>query len=327
VSNAVKFTEQGRVTIRLRSRHNAHHNLLIEVEDTGPGISSVDQQRLFKPFEQLSAGISSHGGTGLGLAIVYQFVQLMEGDISVESQMGKGSLFCVKLPLNEADEADIIRLSGERHGVVTGVVPQQSSRRILIAEDQRDSQILLSRVMTDLGLEVKIARDGKECIQIFEDWKPDLIWMDQRMPIMDGVKATQHIRALPGGDEVKIVAVTASALKEQETTLRASGMDDYISKPYHFEEIYRCLEKQLGLTYIYAEQPSEPEAPLVAPPREQLLGLYHLIEVGLVFEIQEQASRLQAENEAFIPFAQQLLKLAKGFNIEGLNSFITQYLK
>ncbi len=327
VSNAVKFTELGRVTIRLRSRHNAHHNLLIEVEDTGPGISSVDQQRLFKPFEQLSAGTSSQGGTGLGLAIVYQFVQLMQGDISVESQTGKGSLFRVKLPLNEADEADITQLSGERHGAVAGIVPQQSSRRILIAEDQQDNQILLSRLMTDIGLEVKVAQNGKECIQIFEDWKPDLIWMDQRMPIMDGVEATQHIRALPGGDEVKIVAITASALKEQETTLRASGIDDYVSKPYQFEEIYRCLEKQLGLTCVYAEETSEPEAPMVAPPREQLLELNQLIEVGLVFEIQEIASRLQAENEALTPFAQQLMKLAKGFDIEGVNSFIKEYLK
>ncbi len=326
VSNAVKFTELGSVTIRLRNWHNAHHKLLIEVEDTGPGISSFDQQRLFKPFEQLSAGTSSHGGTGLGLTIVYQFVQLMQGDISVESQTGKGSLFRVKLPLNEADEVDIKRLSGERHGAVAGIAPQQSSRKILIAEDQQDNQILLSRLMTDLGLEVKVAQNGKECIQIFEDWKPDLIWMDQRMPIMDGDEATQQIRALPGGGEVKIVAVTASALKEQEATLRASGMDDYVSKPYHFEEIYHCLEKQLGLTYIYAEEANEPEIPMVVPPREQLLELNQLIEVGQVFEIQEQASRLQSENEAFIPFAQQLMKLAKGFDIEGLNTFITQYL-
>ncbi len=328
VSNAVKFTEQGGVTIRLRSKHNAHHHLLIEVEDTGPGISKKDQQRLFKPFEQLSSGSSSQGGTGLGLAIVHQFVQLMVGNVSVESKPGKGALFRVELPLNEPDdEAEMIRLSDESHGAVAGLAPGQATRRILIVEDQRDNQILLARLMTDLGLEVKVAQNGEECIQIFQHWKPDLIWMDRRMPVMDGVEATRRIRELPGGEQVKVVAVTASALKDQEEALRTSGIDDYVSKPYRFEEIYHSLEKQLGLTLLYAEAESECEAVLVIPPSEQLHELYQLADVGLVFEIQEIASRLQAENEAYIPFAHQLLKLAKGFDIEGISAFIKQYLK
>ncbi len=326
VSNAVKFTEQGSVTIRLGSKHNLHHHLLIEVEDSGPGISSIDQKRLFRPFEQLSVGVSSQGGTGLGLAIVHQFVQLMQGEISVESELGKGALFRVKLPLEEADKAEMIHLSSKMHGAVTGLAPGQASCRILIAEDQRENQLLLSKLMTDLGLEVKVAQNGEECIQIFKGWKPDLIWMDQRMPVMDGGEATRRIRELPGGDQVKIVAVTASALKEEEATLRASGMDDYVSKPYRLDEIYQSLEKQLGLTWEYAEEDSEREALMVAPSSEQLHELYQLAEVGLVFEIQEIASRLQAENEAYIPFAKQLQKLAKGFNIDGISAFIKQYL-
>lgn len=327
VSNAVKFTEQGGVTMRLYSKYNAHHHLLIEVEDSGPGISKKDQRYLFRPFQQLSAGSSSHGGTGLGLSIVHQFVQLMGGDVSVESKPGKGTLFLIRLPLNEADEEEMIRLSGESHGTVAGLAPGQAPRRILIAEDQRDSQILLARVMTDLGLEVKVAQNGEECIQIFQHWRPDLIWMDQRMPVMDGVEATRRIRKLPGGEQVKIVAVTASALKDQEETLRTSGMDDYLSKPYRFDEIYHCLEKQLGLTLLYAEAEGEIETALVAPPNEQLQELYQLADTGQIFEIQEIASRLRAENAAYIPFARQLLKLAKGFDIEEIIAFIKQYLK
>ncbi len=326
VSNAVKFTDQGSVTIRLRSRHNAHHHLLIEIEDTGPGIRKKDQHRLFNPFEQLSAGSASQGGTGLGLAIVHQFVQLMAGNVSVESKPGQGSLFRVDLPLNEPDEAEMIRLIDESHGAVVGLARGQGSRRILIAEDQRDNQILLSRLMTDLGLEVKVAQNGEECIQIFQQWRPDLIWMDQRMPVMDGVEATRRIRELPGGKQVKVVAVTASALKDQEKTLRTSGMDDYVSKPYRFDEIYNSLEKQLGLTLVYAESESEHESALVTPPSEQLRELYLLADVGQVFEIKEIASRLQAENEAYIPFSQQLLKLANGFDLEGVSAFIKQYL-
>ncbi len=326
VSNAVKFTEQGCVTIRLSSKHNARHHLLIEVEDSGPGISKKDQRRLFQPFEQLSVGSASQGGTGLGLTIVRQFVQLMQGDISVESQMGKGTLFRVNLPLEEADETEMVHLSAERYGAVVGLAPGQASYRILIAEDQRENQLLLSKLMADLGLEVKVAQNGEECIQVFKDWKPDLIWMDQRMPVMDGGDATRFIRKLPGGDQVKIVAVTASALKEQEEALRTSGIDDYVRKPYRLDEIYNSLGTQLGLTWEYAEADSEHEVPIVAPPSEQLHELYQLAEIGLVFEIQEIATRLQVENEAYIPFAQQLQKLARGFDIEGVSAFIKQYL-
>ena len=326
VSNAVKFTEQGGVTIRLGSKQNAQHHLIIEIEDTGPGISSIDQQRLFKPFEQLSAG-STHGGTGLGLAIVKQFVQLMGGNVSLESKPGKGSLFRVELPLEKVDEDEITRLVEQRYAEIVGLAPGQPVYRILIAEDQRDNQLLLSKLMSNLGLETRVAENGEKCVQMFQEWQPDLIWMDWRMPVMDGDEATRQIRQLPGGGKVKIVAVTASALKEQETSLFASGMDDYVCKPYRLDEIYHSLEKQLGLKWEYANTDSELEALLVEPPREQLQELYQLADEGKIFEIQEQASRLQAENEAYIPFTQQLLTLAKQFDIEGIIAFIKQFLK
>jgi PAS domain S-box-containing protein len=253
VSNAVKFTEEGIVTIRLRGKKNAQRHLVIEVEDTGPGISKKDQQRLFQPFVQLPDG-KSQIGTGLGLSIVQQFVKLMGGEIAVESTPGKGSLFRVELPLESADETEITRLSGESRGEVTGVASGQPVFKILIAEDQRDNQLLLTKLMTDIGLEVKVANDGEECVELFKKWKPDLIWMDRRMPVMDGVEATRSIRHTRGGKIVKIIAVTASAFREQEEELRNAGMDDYVSKPYRFNEIYDCLTRQLGLQFIYSEE-------------------------------------------------------------------------
>ncbi len=260
VSNAVKFTEQGGVTIRLRSRQNAHHHLLIEVEDSGSGISKKDQQLLFHPFEQLSTGASKEG-TGLGLTIVQRIVQLMGGKVSIESELGKGSLFRVELPLEEVDKAETPQLNERRYREISGLAPGQPHYRILIAEDQRENQLLLSKLMTDLGLETKVVENGEECVQLFKKWKPDLIWMDRRMPVMDGVEATRRIRELPSGDKVKIVAVTASALKDNEIELRAMGMDDYISKPYHLDEIYDCLESQLGLNTLYSNESPKRESP------------------------------------------------------------------
>jgi PAS domain S-box-containing protein len=272
VSNAVKFTVEGGVTFRLAVKDNAQHHLLIEVEDSGPGISKDDQQRLFRPFEQLPSG-EIQDGTGLGLAIVHQFVQLMGGGISVESTLGKGSLFRVELPLEEAAEEEVVRLGDLRRGEVTGLAPGQPVYRILIAEDQRDNQLLLTKLMTELGLESRVAKNGEECIRIFEEWRPNLIWMDRRMPVMDGEEATRRIRKLPGGDQVKIVAVTASAFREEHKRMIAAGMDDVVRKPYRFHEIYDSLAQQLGLKFTYRERVQAEETLSTILTPDMLSGL------------------------------------------------------
>ena len=260
--NAVKFTRQGGVIIRLGVKQNGRERLTIEVEDTGPGIAPEDRKRLFRPFVQLAEG-SAQKGTGLGLAISRQYCQLMGGAIDVESRVGKGSIFRVELPLERVGPADIGALLGAAQaGEVAGLAPGQPVYRILIAEDQEDNQNLLTHLMTTIGAEVKVAVNGQECVKIFQEWRPHLIWMDRRMPVMDGVQATAAIRRLPGGDEVKIVAVTASAFSEQRQEMLDAGMDDFVRKPYRFHEIYGCLATQLGVEYVY--RPAEEEAAAAA---------------------------------------------------------------
>ncbi|HEX8980887.1 MAG TPA: ATP-binding protein [Parasulfuritortus sp.] len=274
VGNAVKFTEQGGVTIRLGVRENARHHLLIEVEDSGPGISPEDQKRLFQPFVQLTDG-GAQSGTGLGLSITRQFVQLMGGNVDVASEVGKGSLFRVDLPVELARTSEVLKPEDQGVGEVVGLAPGQPQYRILIAEDQVENQMLLMRLMNAVGLEARIAENGERCVQLFQEWHPDLIWMDRRMPVMDGIEATQRIRKLSGGRIVKIVAVTASAFKEQQQELLDAGMDDFVRKPYRFAEIYDSLARQLDLKYIYhsdaqaAQAPPEPPTPAmlaVLPP-------------------------------------------------------------
>ncbi len=255
IGNAVKFTGHGSVTIRLGIKDNDRQHLHIEVLDTGPGIKEEDQEKLFKPFVQVADGAAS-GGSGLGLSIVYQFVQLMKGRLSVDSKPGKGSLFRVELPLQAPEQEEIAHLleDSKRPGEIKGLFPGQAPHRILVAEDQQDNQLLLTRLMNNLGMEVKIANNGEECVQIFQEWKPELIWMDRRMPLLDGLAATRRIRQLPGGERVKIIAVTASAFKEQQEELYDAGMDAYVNKPYRFNEIYDILAKQLGVQYAYCEE-------------------------------------------------------------------------
>jgi PAS domain S-box-containing protein len=251
VGNAVKYTREGGVTIRLGTKVNDPGHLLIEVEDTGPGITPANQKRLFNPFVTLSDD-ASESGSGLGLNISRHFMQMMGGVISVDSTPGKGSIFRLELKAEEAPEEEIAALTQILpEGEVIGLAPGTPNYRILIVEDQREAQLLLSELMSRLGLAVMIAGDGAQAVRLFGQWTPDLIWMDRRMPVMDGIEATRAIRQQPGGDEVKIVAVTASVFKEQQDEMLTAGMDGFVHKPYRFNEIYGALAEQLELEYVY----------------------------------------------------------------------------
>ncbi|QPK64859.1 PAS domain S-box protein [Methylomonas sp. LL1] len=318
INNAVKFTEQGGVTLRLGARENARHHLLIEVEDSGPGIAPENQTRLFEPFVQLSDG-GAQSGTGLGLAITRQFVKLMGGSIRVESALGKGSLFRVELPVELASPAEILQPEPHKLSEVVGLAPGQPSYRILIVEDQRENQLLLRRLMNDIGLEVRVVENGLQCLELFPDWRPDLIWMDKQMPVMDGIEATKRIRSLPHGEMVKIVAVTASAFKEQQREMLDAGMDDFVRKPYRFDEIYDCLARQLGLEYLYhSDSPADETATVTLTARmlEELPEALRLqlrdALISLDNEQITQAIRMVAEVDAIVGFA--LSRLADYFD-------------
>ncbi|BCK87020.1 sensor histidine kinase RcsC [Sideroxyarcus emersonii] len=274
IGNAVKFTEQGGITLRLGVITNTTQHLLIEVEDTGVGIKPEDQKKLFEPFMQLGES-AMQKGTGLGLTITRQYVQLMGGTISFESTPGKGSVFQVELPLEKLEAHDVAMPESMPMREVVSLAPDQPEYRILIVEDQLENQLLLTQLMKSVGFQVKVAENGARAVEMFQSWQPHLIWMDRRMPVMDGMEATRRIRKLPGGKSVKIVAVTASAFKEQREEMLDSGMDDFVRKPYRFNEIYECMTKQLGVKYIYADaatpEPSNevtltPEMLEVLPP-------------------------------------------------------------
>jgi PAS domain S-box-containing protein len=251
VSNAVKFTTHGGVALRLSTRGNDPPHLLLEIEDSGIGISDEDQKCLFLPFVQLGRADVKEG-TGLGLAITRQFIELMGGAISVQSTPGKGSIFRVDLPVEISESAAVKpRFPEISAQEVCGLAPGQPAFRILIVEDHRDNQLLLLKLMSDLGVEVKLAANGEECLALFSAWHPHFIWMDRRMPVMDGIEATRRIRQLPGGGGVKIVAITASVFQEQRQALMDAGMDDFVRKPYRTEEIHDCLARNLGMKFIY----------------------------------------------------------------------------
>ena len=248
ISNAIKETEKGGITMRLGLKPENPARLLMEVEDTGHGIAAEDQARLMQPFVQV--GIQNkQQGTGLGLAISRQFIELMGGELTFISEPGKGSTFRVDIPLHRVDAAEIPALPKVRGGVIA-LAPGQTQTRVLVAEDQRENQLLLMRILESAGFTVRLAKNGAEAIEQFSIWQPHFIWMDIRMPVLDGIAATRQIRTLPGGDQVKIVAVTASIFREQKTEILAAGMNDILHKPYRTEQIFDCMEQHLGVRFV-----------------------------------------------------------------------------
>jgi signal transduction histidine kinase/DNA-binding response OmpR family regulator len=273
IGNAIKFTERGKVTLRLKIVQGEQDDrvwLHIEVEDTGPGILQKDQECIFQPFIQLRKPSSGETGSGLGLAISKQYVELMGGWINVKSEINKGTLFYLEIPV-EVVQAEVNH-SEELYGEVIGLEKGQPRYRLLIAEDQPENRLLLHKILEPLGVDIREASNGREAIDIFKQWHPDLIWMDIRMPVMDGFEAARFIKNT--GSCTKIIAVTAHALEEEKDQIMKSDFDDFIRKPYRAREIFDALSKHLNLQFIYREKLTiSPEPPQRELQAEQLVGL------------------------------------------------------
>ena len=255
LGNAIKFTEFGGVTLRADAEalSDGTWQLHFEVEDTGIGISADKTEAIFEAFVQVGHSSEKLQGTGLGLAITQQFIQLMGGDITVESAPNKGSIFRFEIPAEAADVSELEQSIDEPNQRVVSLAADESDWHILIVEDVADNRLLLRSLLEATGFKVREAINGEEAIQQFKDWRPHLIWMDMRMPVMDGYEATRRIRALPGGKEVKILALTASSFKEQDEQIINVGCDAVLHKPYVESTIFTTMEKQLGLHYVYEE--------------------------------------------------------------------------
>src|SRR5215207_9478634 len=256
IGNAVKFTEEGGVGLRVRADRGgaAGPSLRVEVEDTGPGISADELGKLFRHFEQTKTGQQTGTGTGLGLAISREFVRLMGGDITVSSRVGKGSVFVIHLPLKEGEARAVQAKDNPRH--VLSLQPGRAACRVLIADDVEDNRQLLAQLLAPVGFEVRLAVNGAEAVREFDQWRPHLVLMDFRMPVMDGHEAIRQIRALPGGREVKIIAVTASAMDDNRQELMEVGADDFIGKPFRETELFQKIHAHVGVEYVYADHPT-----------------------------------------------------------------------
>ncbi|MEC4985711.1 MAG: ATP-binding protein, partial [Oscillatoria sp. PMC 1076.18] len=269
LSNAIKFTEEGGVVLRVKVKEEEDFSrkkesekvtenqsltteLLFEIEDTGAGISPEEQDQVFAAFQQTRVGQKASEGTGLGLPISKKFVELMGGEISFDSVVGEGTTFRFNIAVKLAKIKEIAPKSKQKR--VIGLAPNQPIYRILVVDDTLENRKLVVKILEPLGFEIKEASNGLEAIAVWQKWQPHLIWMDMRMPVMDGYEATSQIKAHLRGQATAIIALTASAFAEERSLVLSVGCDDFVRKPFRQEVLLAKMAEHLGLRYMYEEE-------------------------------------------------------------------------
>lgn len=341
LGNAIKFTNSGGVTLRVKlkpySNHNSLNNsldfsetlstLCVEIADTGSGIAPSEMNQLFEPFSQTETGRKSQEGTGLGLPISRKFVQLMGGDIHVSSTVGVGTVFSFEIQIVEINATPEPPVQTPRQ--VIGLDCDQECYRILVVDDAVNNRRFLVTLLSEIGFEVREAENGQEAIALWSSWDPDLICMDMRMPLLDGYQATQQIKASLKGQQTVIIALTASAFEEEREGILSCGCDDFLHKPFREEVLLEKISTHLGVSYRYQPEisPDSPEGCssqkllnrndikkyLSQMPPEFVTELYQSACQGYDEGIFELLELIPAESS---PLAHTLRELTKNFDFE-----------
>jgi len=344
LSNAVKFTSEGSVVVNITQQKaegkgqggkvEGHDNSLdgqitlhFEIEDTGCGIAADELESIFEAFVQSQSGVKSQNGTGLGLPITRKFIQLMGGEITVTSKVMQGTIFRFDI---QAKETHITCSTPQNTSCrVIALAPNQPHYRILIVDDQVENRQLLMQLLNPLGFELQEASNGEAAIEIWQNWQPDLILMDLRMPGMDGYAVTQQIRQCRDAPwRVStlpiIIALSASVIEEERLKALEVGCADFIAKPFHESDLFAAIRQHLGVSFIYDELEETP-APtetvaltsddLAMLPTDWLASLHQATLEGDFEQMLSLINKIQDQDKTL---AKTLINLAHDFQFERL---------
>jgi CheY-like chemotaxis protein/nitrogen-specific signal transduction histidine kinase len=314
LGNAVKFTHQGGVTLRVKSDGNNQYGL--EVSDTGPGIPQKKQTAIFEPFQQEDEGIRQ-GGTGLGLAISLRHVEMMGGKIGLESTPGEGARFTITLPLPPGQEPDKEEATTDWSRVVR--LAEGCSVRALVVEDIPSNRDVLSQMLTNIGVEVDTAEDGAQALDLIRREMPDIVFMDIRMPVMDGLETLERLFEEHGEDSSVVIVVTASVFEHEQQSYLEAGFKGFLDKPVRAEKVYACLSEHLGVEFVYKDlvqsggsQPASserltPEA-LSELPADWLAQLLQVVSEADTEAALNLLKQMEAEHEALVETLRDLIR-------------------
>ena len=333
LGNAIKFTIQGQVTFKVDVFGYRHDQLPItqlrfQIEDTGIGINKQQINTIFLPFEQVGTLDKRGEGTGLGLAISQKIVSLMGSTIQVESQENKGSIFRFDVELPAA--LNIKKYDKfEQLNHIIGI--EGVKRKILIVDELWENRSVAVNLLLPLGFEIFEANNGQSGLEKAREIQPDLIITDLRMPIMDGLTMTQHLRQLPNLQNVTIIASSASVFDFQRQAALDMGCDDFLAKPIQLEQLLEQLQNHLDLTWIYQTEnesftKSDLTVEMVFPPASEIAKLYQAAVRCDVVVVESEANRIKKLDPKYIAFSEQLLTLADEFDVEAIAELVHPYL-
>jgi len=356
LGNAIKFTDKGYVNFKVKLIENDPlvpednisncslpiHKIRFEVEDTGVGMTAKEQEKIFLPFEQVGDTYKQAEGTGLGLSISLKIISLLDSNIEVISQLGKGSTFWFEAEFYEAKNwAFSSKVSPK--GTIIGY--QGNRRKILVVDDRWENRSVMVNLLQPIGFEIIEANDGQEGLKMALNHLPDLIITDLVMPIMDGFEFMKELRNSPELKDVIILASSASIFESHQYKSYNAGANAFLPKPIQAEQIIELLNKYLQLDWIYeeghkksdiyqpkqiaisqSEQVGSQEEPMVLPSLDILEYLYQLAKKGDIYKIIEEAAKINEINAAFMPFTERLIELASTFQLKPIQEFIKQYI-
>ncbi len=331
LNNAIKFTDAGSVIFSVETieteKNNAQKFSLIcfQVKDTGMGIPEDQLENIFSPFRQIASHTHKTKGTGLGLSITRNLVHLMGGKISVQSEPEKGSVFRFDLELPEVSDALEMKSKTDKRRIIGF---QGEKRKILVVDDKTENRSLIRDILFPLGFEIREAENGSEGTEMALEFMPDLIFMDLIMPVMDGFEAAMRIRKTDELAHVTIIALSADIFDEARQKSLTAGCDDYLSKPLDMAQMLEKVRKHLHLEWIYEENMPQQEnvsmayAGFVPPPADTVAALKKMADVGDIGALRDKSDEMMAVDERFRPFARELRRLTKSFEIDRIQHLL-----
>ena len=324
LGNAVKFTTQGEVSLRL---HYQREMAIFDINDSGPGIAPQELVQIFEPFSRgTAAHVGATGGTGLGLTIARMLTDLMGGELNVESTLGKGSRFRVRLYLPQSAPAAITQRHVPRVGYV-GV-----RQRVLVVDNEKTDREFLASVLEPLGFSLSQAASGLECLEMISRYRPHLIFMDLAMPGIDGWETIRRIRAR-GLSNAEIAVISANAFEKFADNDLGIANENFITKPVRVEELLDWIGQHLGLEWVYADRQAAPPAAMIAPPAQlrypppqHLRVLDEQIQLGYVRGIHTKLDEMALLDTAYGDFTEVMRQLARQFQFDAMREILRKGL-
>ena len=293
--NSIKFTQFG--TVSLEANLLEKKVIEFKIIDTGIGIDNKNMNLLFNPFYQTRSGLNTEPGTGLGLSISRQFIELMGGEIAIESELKKGTMVKFNIKVNSSP---IVENSEESSARVVGIAPHSPRYRILIVEDKWESRQLLVQLLESIGFIVRVAANGQKAVEIWQEWHPELILMDMRMPIMNGYEAIAKIRKKESqlkSDSCTIIALTASVFNEERQPILDVGANEIVNKPFQELVLLNKIKQYLNIDFIYQEimPPADNLSSTKTLNEEEIINILQTISVDWVSQLHRSAIRLDEQ--------------------------------